>query len=229
MTSSKRNKNFTLIDRKKNYSLGEALKIVKSNATTKFDESIDIAINLGIDPRKSDQNVRGSVVLPEGLGKTVRVAVFAQGEDATKATESGADLVGYEELAESIKKGKIEFETLIATPDAMKIVGSLGQILGPKGLMPNPKVGTVTKNVGEAVKNAKAGQVQFRSDKGGILHCSVGRASFSEDALVANIKVFYDAVTKAKPTSSKGQYIKKVSISSTMGVGVRIETSSINA
>lgn len=227
MQTSKRTKQFLAVDKNKSYPLTDALQMVKKCATAKFDESVDLAINLGIDAKKSDQNVRGAVVLPAGLGKQVRVAVFAQGEDANKAKEAGAEVVGFEDLAEEIKAGKIDFQILIATPDSMRIVGTLGQILGPKGLMPNPKVGTVTKNVAEAVKNAKAGQVQFRTDKAGVVHCPVGRASFTEDALTSNIKVILNALNKAKPASSKGQYIKKVSISSTMGIGVRIDSATI--
>lgn len=229
MIETKRTKKFEKVDNKKVYALAEALQMVKKCATAKFDESIDLAINLGVDPRKSDQNVRGAVVLPAGLGKQVRVAVFAQGEDAKAATEAGAEVVGFEDLADAIKAGKIDFQVLIATPDSMRIVGTLGQILGPKGLMPNPKVGTVTKNVAEAVKNAKAGQVQFRTDKAGIIHCPVGRASFAEDALTSNIQTLFEAINKAKPASSKGQYIKKISLSSTMGIGVRIDYASVNS
>lgn len=223
----KRQKKFAAFDRAKLYPLLEALKLVKSCATAKFDESIDIAVNLGIDAKKSDQNVRGSVVLPAGLGKKVRVAVMAQGDSANAAKSAGADKVGFEDLAEEIKGGKIEFDVLIATPDAMRLVGQLGTILGPKGLMPNPKVGTVTKDAAEAVKNAKAGQVQFRTDKAGVVHCPVGRASFSEDALLSNIKTLIEALNKAKPANAKGIYLQKAAISSTMGVGVRLEIASL--
>ena len=217
------------IDRTKVYSLDEALKLAKENATAKFDESIDIAINLGIDARKSDQLVRGSVVLPRGTGKTVRVAVFAQGDKAKDALAAGADVVGFEDLAESIKAGNIDFDVAIASPDAMRIVGALGQILGPRGLMPNPKVGTVTPDVAAAVKNAKAGQVQYRTDKGGIVQCTIGRASFEVDALLENLRALVDALNKARPAAAKGVYLKKISVSSTMGAGIRIDQSSVLA
>jgi len=217
------------IDRTKVYSLDEALKLAKENATAKFDESIDIAINLGIDARKSDQLVRGSVVLPRGTGKTVRVAVFAQGDKAKDALAAGADVVGFDDLAESIKAGNIDFDVAIASPDAMRIVGALGQILGPRGLMPNPKVGTVTPDVAAAVKNAKAGQVQYRTDKGGIVQCTIGRASFEVDALLENLRALVDALNKARPTAAKGVYLKKISVSSTMGAGIRIDQSSVLA
>lgn len=225
---SKRNKAVREnVDRNKAYGLAEALTIAKQNATAKFDESIDVSVNLGIDAKKSDQLVRGSVVMPKGTGKTVRVAVFAQADKAQEAKDAGADLVGFEDLAEKIKGGSIEFDVAIATPDAMRIVGQLGQILGPRGLMPNPKVGTVTPNVAEAVKNAKAGQVQYRTDKAGIIHCSIGRASFAEDALAENFKALIDALNKAKPASSKGIYLKKISVSSTMGPGLRVDQASL--
>jgi large subunit ribosomal protein L1 len=217
------------VDRSKAYSLAEALTLVKQTATAKFDESIDVAVNLGIDARKSDQLVRGSVVLPRGTGKTVRIAVFAQGDNATKAKEAGADIVGFEDLAAEIKAGKMDFDVVIATPDAMRIVGQLGQILGPRGLMPNPKVGTVSPNVAEAVKNARAGQVQYRTDKGGIVQCTIGRASFGEDALKENLLALVDALNKAKPAASKGVYLKKMAISSTMGVGVRVDQGTLAA
>ncbi|MHB1300839.1 MAG: 50S ribosomal protein L1 [Burkholderiales bacterium] len=217
------------IDRTKVYSLDEALKLAKENATAKFDESIDIAINLGIDARKSDQLVRGSVVLPRGTGKTVRVAVFAQGDKAKDALAAGADVVGFDDLAESIKAGNIDFDVAIASPDAMRIVGALGQILGPRGLMPNPKVGTVTPDVAAAVKNAKAGQVQYRTDKGGIVQCTIGRASFEVDALLENMRALVDALNKARPAAAKGVYLKKISVSSTMGAGIRIDQSSVLA
>ena len=219
----------TKVDRNKLYPLGDALKMVKENATAKFNESIDVAINLGIDAKKSDQTVRGSVVLPAGTGKTVRVAVFAQGDRAKAATEAGADIVGMDDLAADIKAGKMDFDVVIATPDTMRVVGTLGQILGPRGLMPNPKVGTVTQDVAAAVKNAKAGQVQYRADKTGIVQCTIGRASFEVDALVENIKALVDAVNKSRPTGIKGIYLKKLSVSSTMGVGVRIDQSSLQA
>ncbi|HBZ29091.1 MAG TPA: 50S ribosomal protein L1 [Nitrosomonas nitrosa] len=211
------------VDRNKIYALAEAISLIKETATAKFDESVDVAINLGIDARKSDQAVRGSVVLPEGTGKVVRVAVFAQGDKAKEAQDAGADIVGFEDLAERIKAGELNFDVAIATPDAMRIVGQLGQILGPRGLMPNPKVGTVTPDVVTAVKNAKAGQVQFRADKAGIVHCTIGRASFGVDALKNNIMALIDALNKAKPSTSKGVYLKRVTLSSTMGVGVRVD------
>ena len=211
------------VDRTKLYPLADAMKIVKENATAKFNESIDVAINLGIDAKKSDQTVRGSVVLPAGTGKTVRVAVFAQGDKAQAAKDAGADLVGLDDLAAEIKGGKMDFDVVIATPDTMRVVGQLGQNLGPRGLMPNPKVGTVTQDVAAAVKNAKAGQVQYRADKTGIVQCTIGRASFTVDALVENMKALLEAVNKSRPTGIKGIYLKKVSVSSTMGVGVRID------
>ena len=216
------------VDRAKQYPLGDAIKIVKENATAKFNESIDVAINLGIDAKKSDQTVRGSVVLPAGTGKTVRVAVFAQGDKAKAAQEAGADLVGLDDLAAEIKGGKMEFDVVIATPDTMRVVGQLGQILGPRGLMPNPRVGTVTQDVAAAVKNAKAGQVQYRADKTGIVQCTIGRASFTVDALPENLKALLDAVNKSRPSGTKGIYLKKVSVSSTMGVGVRIDQGSMH-
>ena len=205
------------------------MTIAKQNATAKFDESIDVSVNLGVDAKKSDQLVRGSVVLPQGTGKSVRVAVFAQADKAQEAKDAGADVVGFEDLAEQIKGGNIDFEVAIASPDAMRVVGQLGQILGPRGLMPNPKVGTVTPNVAEAVKNAKAGQVQYRTDKAGIIHCSIGRASFTEDALAENLKALIDALNKAKPASTKGVYLKKISVSSTMGPGLRVDQASVAA
>jgi large subunit ribosomal protein L1 len=227
-TSSKRYRSlWTRVDRNKPYPLQDALRIVKENATAKFNESVDVSINLGIDAKKSDQAVRGSIVLPQGTGKSVRVAVFAQGERASQAKEAGADIVGFEDLANEIKGGKMDFDVVIATPDAMRVVGGLGQILGPRGLMPNPKVGTVTQDVVGAVKNAKAGQVQFRTDKAGIVQCTIGRASFTVDALADNLKALIDAVNKSKPASSKGQYLRKLTVSSTMGVGVRVDHSSL--
>ncbi len=215
------------VDRNKLYTVDDALSMVKGAATAKFNESIDVAVNLGVDPRKSDQVVRGSVVLPRGTGKTVRVAVFAQGAGAEAAKAAGADIVGFEDLAEQIKGGMLDFDVVIASPDAMRVVGQLGQILGPRGLMPNPKVGTVTPNVAEAVKNAKAGQVQYRTDKAGIIHCTLGRASFELDALKENLSALIDALQKAKPAAVKGQYLKKVAVSSTMGVGVRVDTNTV--
>ncbi|GAB2937221.1 MULTISPECIES: 50S ribosomal protein L1 [Aquaspirillum] len=217
------------VDRNKLYSADEALALVKGAATAKFDESIDVAVNLGVDPRKSDQVVRGSVVLPRGTGKSVRVAVFTQGANAEAAKAAGAEIVGFEDLAEQIKGGMMDFDVVIASPDAMRIVGQLGQILGPRGLMPNPKVGTVTPNVAEAVKNAKAGQVQYRTDKSGIIHATIGRASFEAEALRENLTALIEALLKAKPASSKGQYLKKVAVSSTMGVGVRVDTATVVA
>lgn len=215
------------VDRNKIYPVADALSLVKETATAKFDESVDAVINLGIDARKSDQLVRGALVLPHGTGKTKRVAVFAQGAQAEAAKAAGADIVGFEDLAEQVKGGMLDFDIAIATPDAMRIVGTLGQVLGPRGLMPNPKVGTVTPNVAEAVKNAKAGQVQYRTDKGGIVHCTIGRASFTVDALKGNLAALLDALTKAKPASSKGVYLKKVSVSSTMGAGIRVDQANI--
>jgi large subunit ribosomal protein L1 len=215
------------VDRSKNYALTDALALVKGNAIAKFDESIDVAVNLGIDAKKSDQLVRGSVVLPAGTGKTVRVAVFAQGAKAEEAKAAGADVVGFDDLAATIKGGTMDFDVCIATPDAMKVVGALGQILGPRGLMPNPKVGTVTMDVTTAVKNAKAGQVQYRTDKGGIIQCTIGRASFTVEALQQNLAALIEALNKAKPAAAKGQYLRKVSLSSTMGAGVRVDQASL--
>jgi large subunit ribosomal protein L1 len=217
------------IDRNRSYAVAEALKLAKEVATAKFDESIDIAVNLGIDARKSDQLVRGSVVLPAGTGKSVRVAVFAQGEKAEAARAAGADIVGFDDLAAQIKAGNLNFDVVIATPDAMRVVGQLGQILGPRGLMPNPKVGTVTMDVATGVRNAKAGQVQYRTDKGGIIHCTIGRASFEVERLQENLKALVDALTKAKPAAAKGQYLKKIAVSSTMGPGVRVDIASLQA
>jgi large subunit ribosomal protein L1 len=217
------------VDRSKSYPLDNALELVKKTATAKFDESVDVAINLGIDAKKSDQLVRGSVVLPRGTGKTVRIAVFAQGANAEAAKAAGADIVGFEDLAEKIKGGFMEFDVVIATPDAMRVVGQLGQILGPRGLMPNPKVGTVSANPTEAVKNARAGQVQYRTDKAGIVQCTIGRASFPVEALAENIQTLIAALNKAKPASSKGIFLRKISISSTMGVGIRVDQSSFAA
>ena len=217
------------VEAQKFYAVADALALVKETASAKFDESVDVAIQLGIDPRKSDQAVRGAAVLPEGTGKTVRVAVFAQGAKADEAKAAGADVVGFDDLAATVKAGQLDFDVVIASPDAMRIVGQLGKILGPRGLMPNPKVGTVTPNVAEAVKNAKAGQVQFRADKAGIIHASIGRASFEAARLETNLKALIDALIKAKPASSKGQYLRKVSVSSTMGVGVRVDVSTVVA
>jgi large subunit ribosomal protein L1 len=215
------------IDRDKSYAVQDALKFVKEGATAKFNESVDVSINLGIDASKSDQTVRGSVVLPQGTGKSVKVAVFAQGDKAEQAKAAGADIVGFEDLANDIKGGKMDFDVVIASPDAMRVVGALGQILGPRGLMPNPKVGTVTQDLAAAVRNAKAGQVQYRADKTGIVQCTIGRASFTVEALSENLKALVDAVNKSKPSSVKGIFLKKVSVSSTMGVGVRVDQASL--
>jgi large subunit ribosomal protein L1 len=217
------------VDSRKLYPLGDALTLVKECAGAKFNESIDVAVQLGIDAKKSDQVVRGSVVLPAGIGKTVRVAVFTQGEKAEQARAAGADIVGMEDLAERVKAGNLDFDIVIASPDAMRVVGGLGQILGPRGLMPNPKVGTVTPDVVTAVRNAKAGQVQYRTDKGGIIHATVGRASFEVDALRTNIAALVEALNRAKPASSKGIYLRKLAVSSTMGIGVRVDTASLAA
>jgi len=217
------------VESTKLYALDNALTIVKSCATAKFDESIDVAVQLGIDAKKSDQVVRGAVVLPNGTGKTKRVAVFAQGAKAEEARAAGADIVGMDDLAEQIKAGKMDFDVVIASPDTMRIVGTLGQILGPRGLMPNPKVGTVTPDVAKAVRDAKAGQVQFRVDKAGIVHGTIGRRSFDNDKLVGNLRALIEALNKAKPASSKGIYLRKVAVSSTMGVGVRVDVATINA
>lgn len=217
-----------LVERSKAYPALDAMKLMKQAATAKFDESVDVAVNLGIDAKKSDQTVRGSVVLPAGTGKKVRVAVFAQGDKAAAAKAAGADLVGMEDLAEQIKAGKMDFDVLIASPDTMRIVGQLGQILGPRGLMPNPKVGTVTPDVATAVKNAKAGQVQYRADKAGIVQCTIGLASFAPEALCENLKALVEALNKAKPVTSKGIYLQKLSVSSTMGPGIRVDVASVN-
>lgn len=206
------------------YPVTDALALAKECATAKFNESIDVAVNLGIDAKKSDQTVRGSLVMPAGTGKTVRVAVFAQGAKAEEAKAAGADVVGFDDLAERVKGGFMDFDIVIASPDAMRVVGTLGQVLGPRGLMPNPKVGTVTPDVATAVKNAKAGQVQYRTDKAGIVHATIGRASFELIALEANLRALIDALQKAKPAAAKGVYLKKVSVSSTMGRGVRVDT-----
>jgi large subunit ribosomal protein L1 len=211
----------------KAYPVDEALKLVKDTATAKFDESVDVAVNLGVDAKKSDQTVRGSVVLPAGTGKKVRVAVFAQGDRAQAAQDAGADIVGFDDLAARIKEGFMDFDVVIASPDAMRVVGQLGQILGPRGLMPNPKVGTVSNDVALAVKNAKAGQVQYRTDKAGIVQCTIGRASFSPDDLRTNLNALIEALNKAKPAGVKGVYLRKVSVSSTMGAGVRVDTSTL--
>jgi len=217
------------VDREKQYQLGEAVKMVKANAKAKFNETIEVAMNLGIDPRHADQMVRGIVLLPNGTGKTVRVAVFAKGAKADEAKKAGADLVGAEDLAETVNKGEINFDRCIATPDMMGVVGRLGKVLGPRNLMPNPKVGTVTMDVTQAVKDAKGGAVEFRVEKAGIVQAGVGKASFTEDAIAANVKAFIDAVLKAKPSGAKGHYMKKISISSTMGPGVKISLAAVGA
>jgi large subunit ribosomal protein L1 len=217
------------VDSNKLYPLADALELVKKHATAKFDESIDVAVQLGIDAKKSDQVVRGAVVMPNGTGKTKRVAVFAQGAKAEEAKAAGADIVGMDDLAASIKAGNMDFDVVIASPDTMRIVGTLGQVLGPRGLMPNPKVGTVTPDVATAVKNAKAGQVQFRVDKAGIVHATIGRRSFDSGKLQGNLMALVDALNKAKPSSSKGIYLRKVALSSTMGVGARVDVSTITA
>ena len=217
------------VDREKLYPLGEALSLVKELTSVKFDESVDAAVSLGVNARKSDQNVRGATVLPKGTGKTVRVAVFAEGDDAEAAKAAGADIVGLQDLADQVKAGQIDFELCIATPATMRVVGQLGQILGPRGIMPNPKVGTVTTDVAKAVSDAKGGQIQFRIDKAGIIHCPIGKASFPAEDLEENLNALVTALSRAKPASSKGQYIKRVSVSSTMGPGVRVERASISA
>ncbi|HSQ09758.1 MAG TPA: 50S ribosomal protein L1 [Burkholderiaceae bacterium] len=229
MTISKRSKTIhAKVDPQKHYAIADALALVKECATAKFDESVDVAVVLGIDAKKSDQTVRGSVVLPAGSGKTKRVAVFAQGAKADEAKAAGADIVGFEDLAAKVKEGFMDFDVVIASPDAMRVVGQLGQILGPRGLMPNPKVGTVTPDVVQAVKNAKAGQVQFRADKAGIVHTTIGRASFEVDRLKTNLSALVEALNKVKPASSKGIYLRKISVSSTMGIGVRVDAASLN-
>ena len=217
------------IEAGKLYAAADAFAIVRECATAKFDESVDVAIQLGIDPRKSDQAVRGAVVMPEGTGKTVRVAVFTQGAAQEAARAAGADIVGFDDLAAKVKAGELDFDVVIASPDAMRVVGQLGQILGPRGLMPTPKVGTVTPNVAQAVKNAKAGQVQFRADKAGIIHAPIGRASFEAERLQKNLAALIDQLNKLKPASSKGQYLRKVAVSSTMGPGVRVDIGTIGA
>jgi len=225
---SKRAKLFAeKVDIDKAYSIDEAFALVKELATAKFAESVDVAVNLGIDPKKSDQVVRGSTLMPNGTGKTVRVAVFTSGANADAAKEAGADIVGMEDLADDVKKGNMDFDVVIASPDAMRVVGALGQVLGPRGLMPNPKVGTVTPNVAEAVKNAKSGQVRYRADKGGIVHASIGNRDFDVDALKGNLQALIDDLNKAKPAAAKGIYLKKIAISSTMGPGVAVDLSSL--
>jgi len=209
------------------YNVDKAVELIKKGATARFDETIEVAMNLGIDPKQGDQNVRGVVLLPHGTGKTLRVAVFAKGDKAKAAKDAGADLVGAEDLAEKVQAGQIEFDRVIAAPDMMAIVGRLGKVLGPRGLMPNPKLGTVTNDIAEAVKAAKGGQVEFRAEKAGLVHAGVGKASFSKEALIENLKTFVGAVAKAKPAGAKGSYIKKISLSSTMGPGVKLEISSV--
>ena len=216
------------VDRAKQYSITEAVEILKELSTSKFNEAIDVSVNLGVDPRKSDQNVRGATVLPNGTGKTVRVAVFTQGPSADAATAAGADIVGMEDLADLVKKGEMNFDVVIASPDAMRVVGQLGQVLGPRGLMPNPKVGTVTADVATAVKNAKSGQVRYRTDKGGIIHCTLGKSTFEVDAIKGNLEALLSDLRKAKPTSAKGVYIKKITLSSTMGPGLWLDASSLS-
>jgi large subunit ribosomal protein L1 len=229
-TVSKRRKALvTKVDRAKAYPVIDAMKLVKETATAKFDEAVDVAVNLGIDAKKSDQTVRGSVVLPAGTGKKVRVAVFAPGDKAQAAKDAGADLVGMEDLAEQIKAGKIDFDVVVAAPEAMRIVGQLGQILGPRGLMPNPKVGTVTPDVAGAVRNAKAGQVQFRADKAGVVQCTIGRASFTAEQLRDNLAALVEALNRSKPSNTKGIFLRKLSVSSTMGMGVKVDPATLAA
>ena len=215
------------VNREKNYPIDDALKLLKDTASAKFDESVDVAVNLGVDAKKSDQNIRGTAIMPRGTGKTVRVAVFAEGAAAEAAKKAGADIVGWQDLADQIKAGNINFDLVVATPEAMRIVGTLGQILGPRGLMPNPKIGTVTPNVAKAVETAKAGQAQFRTDKAGIIHCSIGKASFEPDALKENFQSLIAALNKAKPATSKGVFIQKITLSTTMGPGVRLDTAGL--
>ena len=229
-TVSKRRKAMaSRVDHAKAYPVLDAMSLIKQSATAKFDEAVDVAVNLGIDAKKSDQTVRGSVVLPAGTGKKVRVAVFAPGDKAQAAKAAGADIVGMEDLAESIKQGKMDFDVVIAAPEAMRVVGQLGQILGPRGLMPNPKVGTVTPDVAQAVTNAKGGQVQFRADKAGVVQCTIGRASFSAEQLRDNLAALLDALNRSKPAHTKGIFLKKVSVSSTMGLGVKVDPTSLSA
>ncbi len=226
--SNRLRKSYESIDAEACYGLAEAVKVIKDNASAKFDETIEIALNLGVDPRHSDQVVRGIVSLPHGTGKTMRVAVFAKGDKAVEAEKAGADLVGADDLAEQINKGEINFDRCIATPDMMVVVGKLGRVLGPRGLMPNPKLGTVTPNISEAVKSAKAGQIEFRAEKAGIIHAGVGKASFSNEALVENISSFVNAVVKAKPAGVKGAFLKSASLTSTMGMGLKLDLSGLH-
>jgi large subunit ribosomal protein L1 len=228
---AKSNKRYSAVAEKVNpdsfYSLSDVFNLVKETASAKFDESVDVSINLGVDAKKSDQNVRGATVLPNGTGKTVRIAVFTDGDNVEKAKAAGADIVGMDDLAEQVKQGEMNFDIVIASPDAMRVVGQLGQILGPRGLMPNPKTGTVTPDVATAVTNAKAGQVQFRNDKAGIIHCNIGKASFSSENLLQNFEALLTALHKAKPASAKGQYFKRVSVSTTMGPGIRVDRATL--
>ncbi|HEY8964046.1 MAG TPA: 50S ribosomal protein L1 [Alphaproteobacteria bacterium] len=224
---TKRQKKFSAIDRQKLYTIDEAVKLVKTNATTKFDESVDLSVNLGVDPKHADQQVRGMTELPHGTGKTLRVAVFARGDKAEEAKKAGADIVGADDLFETVNGGKIDFDRVIATPDLMPLIGRLGKVLGPKGLMPNPKLGTVTTDVKKAVESAKAGSIEFRVEKAGIVQAGVGKASFSEKQLAENIKAFVGALNKAKPAGAKGTYLKKVSVSSSMGPGVKIDITTL--
>jgi large subunit ribosomal protein L1 len=226
-TGKRLRKAYEGIDRDAFYGVGDAVKIIKSNATAKFDETIEISLNLGIDPRHADQNVRGVVQLPHGTGKSLRVAVFAKGDKAKIAQDAGADVVGAEDLAEKVNAGQIDFDRVIATPDMMALVGRLGKVLGPRGLMPNPKLGTVTNDVAEAVKATKGGQVEFRAEKSGLIHAGIGKASFSEAALADNVKAFVGAINRAKPTGAKGTFLKKVSLSSTMGPGVKLDVATV--
>ena len=227
---TKKQKSFAeKIDKNTKYSINDALSLVKDCASAKFDETVEVSINLGIDSKKSDQNVRGSVVLPNGTGKTVRIAVFTQGDNAKKATDAGADSVGMEDLMKTMQDGDLNYDVVIASPDAMGVVGRLGQVLGPRGLMPNPKVGTVTPDVETAVKNAKSGQVQYRNDKAGIIHAGIGKASFDVKALEENIKALIEALKKAKPSSAKGTFLKKMSVSSTMGPGLGVDIATVDS
>ncbi|MCZ6483856.1 MAG: 50S ribosomal protein L1 [Alphaproteobacteria bacterium] len=219
---------YEAIDREAVYDVAEAVKMVKEQAQAKFDETVEISVNLGIDPRHADQMVRGVVTLPNGTGKSVRVAVFAKGDKAQEAADAGADLVGAEDLAEKVKKGEIDFDRCIATPDMMGVVGRLGKILGPRGLMPNPKLGTVTAEIAKTVQAVKGGQVEFRAEKAGVVHAGIGKASFTEQALVENVRAFYDVIVRNKPSGAKGTYVKKVSISSTMGAGLKLEIASLS-
>lgn len=223
------NKAQEAVDSSKGYTLAEAVKLIKSGAKTKFDETVDVAMNLGVDPRHSDQMVRGTIAMPNGLGKNVRVAVFAKGDKAEAAKAAGAEIVGAEDLADRIQKGEMDFDRCIATPDMMALVGRVGKVLGPRGLMPNPKLGTVTPDVAKAVKEAKSGSVEFKVEKAGIVHAGVGKASFTEEALAANIKALVQAVAKAKPAGAKGTYIKKISVSSTMGPGIKLDIADVVA